>query len=231
MIRVDLHTHSCYSMDAWTPPLELVERAVAAGLDRIAITDHGEVEGGLEAHARHPEHVIVGEEIHCRCGTHLIGLFLSSRIPNGLDLDETAEHIRAQGGVVYAPHPYAYARAAAWHAERALRVADAVEVFNSRAFLPRWNRRAATAVRQRGLLGGAGTDTHFPWELGRAYTEMPPFGGASEFVRALTQARPVGLRTGSPLLHVGSLALERIKGTARRLAGVRGPGRPEEAAA
>ena len=49
LIRVDFHSHTRRSVDAWTAPAEWVERAVAAGLDRVAVTDHDEIEGALEA--------------------------------------------------------------------------------------------------------------------------------------------------------------------------------------
>jgi len=109
-LRVDLHTHTRWSPDAVTTPSELVERAAEVGLDRVAVTDHGEIDGALEARALDPGRVIVGEEIRCACGTELIGLFLEERIPMGLDAREVARRIADQGGVVYAPHPYAYAR-------------------------------------------------------------------------------------------------------------------------
>jgi predicted metal-dependent phosphoesterase TrpH len=198
-------------------PVEFIERAVAAGLDRIAITDHNAIDGALEAHGRDPDRVIVGEEITCRGGTHLIGLFLSHRIPAGLPVEETAERIRDQDGVVYAPHPYAYAIRSQQHAGRALAVADMVEVFNSRAFLPHWNRRAAAAADTRALPMAAGTDAHFSWELGRAYTEMPAFQTVGEFRNAIGDARPVGLATASPWIHVAS----RILVEARRMTGER----------
>jgi predicted metal-dependent phosphoesterase TrpH len=215
LIRVDFHSHTRRSVDAWTAPGEWVERAVAAGLDRIAVTDHDEIEGALEAHALAPERVIVGEEMTCRCGTHLIGLFLRERIPPRLALEEVAERIRDQGGVVYAPHPYAYVSRAAWRAGRALAVADVVEGYNSRAFVPAWNRRAVAEAGRRGVPLLAGTDAHFAWELGRAYAELPAFHDARDFLAAARRARPVLVRAGSPFLHVGSTALK----YARRLTG------------
>ena len=76
-MRVDLHSHTRYSLDATTTPQQLVQRAREAGLDRIAVTDHGEIEGALRARELDPALVIVGEEIRCRCGVELIGLFLT----------------------------------------------------------------------------------------------------------------------------------------------------------
>jgi len=215
MIRVDLHLHSSYSHDGWASPCEVVERAIAAGLDKIAITDHDEIAGALEARSRYPGQVIVGEEINCGCGTHLIGLFLTERIVPGLSVEETAERIRDQGGVVYAPHPFAYARRPAWHAEQALAVADVVEGFNSRAFFPPWNRKASAAARQRVLPHLASSDAHFPWELGRAYTQMPSFSYAKGFLDSAPYCRSIGLRTGTPFVHVASVLIAQV----RRLTG------------
>lgn len=185
-----------------------MERAREAGLDRIAVTDHGTIEGALVARDAAPDLVIVGEEIRCRCRTELIGLFLSERVPQRLPLEETVDRIRDQGGVVYAPHPYAYARQALRRAHRALGVADVVEAVNARAFLPLWNRAAARAAERRGIPAGAGSDAHFPFEIGRAFVRMPAFGTAEEFRDALSGARPVRRRGSSPFLHVASLGLK-----------------------
>ncbi len=216
IIKVDFHAHTSYSPDATLAPAEFVDRAVEAGLDRIAITDHNEIEGALEAASRHPDRVLVGEEITCRCGTHLIGLFLSHRVPGDLSVEECAERIRDQGGIVYAPHPYAYAMRSRQHAERALAVADAVEVFNSRAFLRRWNRRAAFAAACRSLPALAGSDAHFSWELGRAFTRMPAFDSVAAFREALRSVQPVGVKTGTPWIHVASRTLMEMRRVTRR---------------
>lgn len=223
---MDLHTHTHHSPDATLSPAELVERALEAGLDRVAITDHNTLDGALEARLRYRDHVIVGEEIDCRCGLDIIGLFLTERIPPRLRLEEVVERIRDQGGVVYAPHPFAYAWRAGWYGARALRVADMVEGFNSRAFFPPWNRRATEAARATGVPVGAGTDAHFPWEIGRAYTEMPAFDDAREFLAAAHAARPVGVATAGPLVHVASAALMVSRLTVRALRGTARPERP-----
>lgn len=207
-LRVDLHAHTRRSLDATTAPADLVERALESGLDRIAVTDHGEVEGALEARELAPDLVIVGQEVRCRCRTELIGLFLSERIPDRLPLEEVVERIRDQGGAIYAPHPFAYAWGARGRAARTLAVADMVEAFNGRAFLSRWNRLARQAARHRGLPPGAGSDAHFPSEIGHAWTELPPFRTASEFLRVAPQARAVGRTTSGPTPHLVSVGLK-----------------------
>jgi predicted metal-dependent phosphoesterase TrpH len=208
LLRVDLHSHTRHSQDAVTTPAELVERAAEVGLDRVAVTDHGEIAGALEARSLDPSRIIVGEEIRCRCGPEFIGLFLRERVPAGLDPREVAERVADQGGVLYAPHPYAYARRARHRASTALELAEAVEVFNARAFMPAWNRRAGRTARRLGLPRCAGSDAHFPRELGRAYTLMPEFGDASEFRAVLGESRPVLESVTGPWMHLASAALK-----------------------
>ena len=220
-LRVDLHSHTWYSGDSVTTPKMLVRRARAAGLDRIAVTDHGTLAGALEARAIDPELVIVGEEISCAGHTHLIGLFLQERIPNRLSIEESARRIREQGGVVYAPHPYAYATSAAKRAQRLLAVADVAETFNARGFLPSWNRKAKAEAERLGLSGGVGSDAHLPWEVGRVYLEMPHFDDANSFLAAVARAHGGRMEPITAAVHVSGFALL----AARTLIG-RGHGTP-----
>jgi predicted metal-dependent phosphoesterase TrpH len=74
-----------------------------------------------------------------------------------------------------------------------LRVADVVEVFNSRAFAPAWNRRAAALAAEHGVPVSAGSDAHLPWEIGRAYLELPAFSDAGSFLQAVRDGTPVGV--------------------------------------
>lgn len=208
MLQVDLHSHTRYSRDAHTAPADLVERAREVGLDRIAVTDHGTIEGALRARDLDRDLVIVGEEIRCRCKVELIGLFLTERIPMLLPLAEVVERIRDQGGVIYAPHPFAYPREPRRRAERALAVADVVEAINARAFWPAWNRTASRLARERGIPLAAGSDAHFVGEIGRARAEMPAFDSSEEFRVGLGLARPFQLIVSSPALHVASMALK-----------------------
>ena len=212
IVRVDLHAHTRRSTDAWTTPAAFVRRAAGAGLDWIAVTDHGRLDGALAAAALAPGRVIVGEEVRCREGVDLIGLFLREPLPDHAPIAEAAAAIRGQGGIVYAPHPFAYLARARARAAIVLAAADVVEVFNARAFAPGWNREAARAAAAAGRPGFASSDAHFPWEVGRAWTELPPFHDAASFLRSATAARPAGGRRGSMLLHVASMALSLARG-------------------
>jgi predicted metal-dependent phosphoesterase TrpH len=219
-LRIDLHAHTSYSPDSILKPSELIERARAAGLDRIAVTDHNSMDGAYEARALAPDLIILGEEIDCAEGTDLIGLFMHEPIPAGLSVEETARRIRKQGGIVYAPHPFAYLRNAADHAERVMAVADVVEVFNGRAFLPRWNRNALAVARAAKLPTAAGSDSHFGHEIGGAWTELPAFSTRTQFRQALVHARPHHSRQSGPHTIMASASIEIM----RRVMG-RGPSR------
>ncbi len=221
-MKVDLHLHTSYSVDGWASPDEMVRRALSRGIDKIAITDHETIDGALAARRTYPDRIIVGEEINCRCGTHLIGLFLSEHVASGLSIEDTADRIRQQGALVYAPHPFAYLTRPTQRAARTMAVSDVVEVFNSRAFLPFWNNRASELAHERALPVAASSDAHFPWEVGRAYSEMPDFETPDEFRKSLYLSHPVGLRTGSPWLHVASLTVARTRWIGARRSAIAG---------
>jgi hypothetical protein len=112
-------------------------------------------------------------------------------------------------------------------ARRAIERADVVEAVNARAFLPWWNRAATVAARVRGLPAAAGSDAHFAFEIGRAYTRMPAFADVAGFREAVQGATPVQCRRSNPLLHVAGLAIS-CRGVALDLA-LAGPPRGRQA--
>ncbi len=194
-VRVDLHSHTMWSGDSTTTPEELEEAVLAAGLDVLCVTDHNAVRGAQELAGRLPCRVIVGEELRTHAG-EIIGLFLTERVPFGIPPAEAARRIRAQGGVVYIPHPFDPLRRNL--AEAALvelvddGLVDALEVFNAKTALPSLNERAAAFARDHDLRAGAGSDAHVPDAIGAAYVEMPDFDGPADFLAKLPQGRVVG---------------------------------------
>jgi predicted metal-dependent phosphoesterase TrpH len=194
-VRVDLHSHTMWSGDSTTTPEELERAVVESGLDVLCITDHNAVKGAVELAGRLPCRVVVGEELRTHAG-ELIGLFLTERVPFGISPREAAERIRAQGGVVYVPHPFDPMRRNL--AEPALTdlacagLVDAVEVWNAKTSLRSLQERAAAFAASHGLLAGAGSDAHVPDALGSAFVEMPDFDGPQEFLASLAQAEVVG---------------------------------------
>ena len=196
-IHVDLHMHTDHSPDCATEVETLLDSAKRAGLGAIAITDHNEVSGALEARERaNGIKVIVAEEVKTADQGEVIGLFLEDKIPRGMSLEETIAEIRRQGGLVYVPHPFDPTRhclredALVALADGGL--IDAIEVFNAKTSLPHLNERARAFAAERGLPGGAGSDAHEPSAIGAAYLEMPDFDGPADFLARMAEGEVVG---------------------------------------
>ena len=103
----DLHIHTNYSYDGTASVSAVLRKAKQAGLDVIAITDHDEIAGALEAvklAAHYGIEVIPGIEITTMEGD-LLALFITEIVPAGLSLVDTVLKVRALGGVCIVAHP------------------------------------------------------------------------------------------------------------------------------
>ena len=100
-IHCDLHMHTDHSPDCATPVELLLETAKERGLGAIAITDHNEISGALEAQELAERiggiKVILAEEVKTAHQGEVIGLFLRERIERGMSMAETIAEIRRQG--------------------------------------------------------------------------------------------------------------------------------------
>jgi predicted metal-dependent phosphoesterase TrpH len=203
-LRLDLHIHTRASHDCLSDYSDVIVTARARGLDRIAVTDHNEIEGAFRARDLAPELVIVGEEVKTAEGVDVIGLFISEKIPKGTPAVETAQTIRQQGGLVYLPHPFAGGRGPGPKVLAAIEpYVDVVEIFNARIHKPALNELARQWAEQRNLAGGAGSDAHTLREIGRGVIEVAEFDGPDGFLAALRTGRIVG-RYSSYLVHLAS---------------------------
>ena len=204
MLRADLHTHTHYSNDSILSPRRFVEECWRRGINCVAVTDHDTIRGALAVRGLADFPVIVGEEIRSSAG-EIMGLFLTEEVPGGLSPDETIERVKAQGGLVGVPHPFDRLRSALRHEEilRLREKIDYVEALNARIVFAGDNGRARGFAEANGLPVSAGSDAHSPWEVGRAYVELPEFDGAQGFLSALREGRLAG-RLSSPLIHMWS---------------------------
>ena len=108
-----------------------------------------------------------------------------------LPLAQAVGRIRAQGGLVYAPHPFDPGRSSLGPALAPLcgsGLVDAIEVVNAKVADPAHNQQAAGLAARFGLPGGAGSDAHDPAGIGAAYAELPDFDGPAGFLDALHRA-------------------------------------------
>ncbi|MGA2756843.1 MAG: PHP domain-containing protein [Solirubrobacteraceae bacterium] len=214
MIDVDLHMHTDHSSDCATPVEVLLATAKAEGLGAIAITDHNEISGAIEALGKAEGiKVIVGEEVKTATQGEVIGLFLRERIPRGLSLEQTVAEIHRQGGLVYVPHPFDRMHTVPGyeHLLAILEDIDAIEIFNPRVAIGSFNEEAARFAAKYRLVAAAGSDSHVAAGLGSVRVRMPDFDGPQEFLESLRDAE---IHTKpSSLLYVQALKFLETKAT------------------
>ncbi len=219
-IDVDLHMHTDHSHDCATPVEVLLATAREQGLGAIAVTDHNEVSGALEAREladrlgpHPPVKVVVGEEVKTASEGEVIGLFIEERIPRGLTLAETVAEIKRQGGVVYVPHPFDRMHAVPdyEHLLPVLEEVNAIEVFNPRVAIGAFNEEAARFAAKYRIAAGAGSDSHVAQGLGSVRVRMRDFEGPQEFLQSLRDAEIVTRPTS--LLYVQALKFLETRAT------------------
>jgi predicted metal-dependent phosphoesterase TrpH len=154
-------------------------------LNVIAITDHDEIRGSLQAFDLAPSHgieVIPGIEITTAEGD-LLALFVTDKIQPGLSLIETIIKVGEAGGICIAPHPMA--RGAGMKSlsglsiMQALRHPDAsrillgIETYNATALDRKTNQNALTLLREcPGIAQVGNSDAHVLQAIGLGATEF-----------------------------------------------------------
>jgi predicted metal-dependent phosphoesterase TrpH/glycosyltransferase involved in cell wall biosynthesis len=215
-IDIDLHMHTDHSHDCATPVEVLLATARDQGLGAIAVTDHNEISGALEAAAkadRFGVKVIVGEEVKTAEQGEVIGLFLRERIPRGMTLAQTVAEIKRQGGLVYVPHPFDRMHAVPdyEHLLPILDDVDAIEVYNPRVAIGSFNEEAERFAAKYRIVAGAGSDSHVAAGLGSVRVRLHDFDGPQEFLEALRGAEII--TKPSSLLYVQALKFLETKAT------------------
>ena len=170
-IRIDLHTHSVASPDGGLTLAQYKRMLEQGDLDVIAITDHNRIDFAMQAHNELGDKIIVGEEIITPSG-EIIGLFLNELVPPGLPLQETVALIKAQGCVVYAPHPFETLRSglSVGALESIAPFVDIVETKNGRAIFQDRYALAEQWAQANNLPGAASSDSHGWHGWGKTYS-------------------------------------------------------------
>lgn len=181
MGKADLHIHSLYSYDATMTVQAILKQAAIVGLDVIAITDHDEIHGSLEACDLAPRYglqAIPAAEISTQEG-HLLGLFIQSLPPAGMSLEDTLLHIGKQGGLAVLPHPFtrlpnSLREESVFRAlanTRVKGVLRGIETHNMSTQAR--NETAQKLAIYLPLARLASSDAHVFWAVGAARTEFP----------------------------------------------------------
>ncbi|CAB3287337.1 PHP domain protein [Methanocaldococcus lauensis] len=165
-MKVDLHIHTIKSKCSLNPKRLLQKVCIKKNI-LPAICDHNKL--------TKTNFSIPGEEIATNRG-EFIGLFLNEEIPSNLDLYEALDRVREQGGLIYIPHPFDIHRSKSLvkfkvlEEKEFLKYIDIVEVFNSRCRSLEPNIKALEFAKKHKFSIGFGSDAHFIWEVGNAYT-------------------------------------------------------------
>ncbi len=220
---LDLHNHTHRSYDSRNR-VEDYERAYAAGrFDVLAITEHNRIDGARELASTASFPVIVGQEVDTNEG-ELIGLFLTDELEWDWPIEETARTIRAQGGLVYLPHPFyrLVRNPLAAHGRELLASAglvDIVEGTNGGPFTRRSNRNAREWALEHDLPLAAGSDAHEPGDIGTCVCAVPPGVLSPETLPERLRAGRIITRRRSTVAKLASKARTRARMASETLRG------------
>jgi predicted metal-dependent phosphoesterase TrpH len=221
-LRIDAHVHTRHSFDSSAPVGAVLDRAAAAGLDALAITDHDAVDGALDAAARARADdlglvVLPGVEVSTADG-HLLAIGVERRPAPGRPLAATAAAVRALGGVAVVPHPFQRSR----HGARRRRVdlaADGVETYNAHLLTGLRNGQAAAFAREHGLPRFGGSDAHRPAQVGDGYTLVETAADDPGPADVLAAMRAGRTRAGGSRVPAWRYLGQVLGGVRRRTAG------------
>lgn len=250
--RCDLHLHTRHSRwrrgrvlrarDSYSDPVEVYERAKAAGMDFVAITDHDSIDGCLALLEARPEtapEIIIGEEVETRfpdtgqwIHVNVFGLDEAAHRevqrlrPNVHDL---VAFLRRRGLLHVLNHPfqsYRFQKRPRAYVEEILDLFDHFEAGNST--MPPGHTEAAEALlgyaRTIGLrkTAVAGSDAHQPDDVASSFT-LAPGRTAAEWLASVARGDCLcsTARIGFPRLlanvyrAVGAYYLELAQGPGR----------------
>jgi len=195
-MKCDLHVHTSFSYDSKSSPKVIVTAALQKGINCIAITDHNEIKGAIEAVRLAfdlPILIIPGIEIKSKQGD-ILGLNVKKIIPNNLSARETIKEIKKIGGIAIIPHPFGFNCSFKGDLKKIMDLIDAIEVFNATIF-GSGNKKALAFAQKYNLPFTAGSDAHSPKFLGRTYLEIPGNNLSFEEATVSSLAEPCDSKT------------------------------------
>ena len=168
----DFHIHVTHSSDSLLQPRTLLKIASRKGIDVVAVTDHNTLDGSFEtireAKNQNSEVIVIpGMEISTDRG-HVLGLFIHECVRSRSYLD-VVDEIKSQNGLIIIPHP---CKKSQKFNDSEFAIADLLEGLNGRA-TSKENNDALSLGKSLGKTMVAGSDAHFPFEVGRTRTILP----------------------------------------------------------
>ena len=207
MGKADLHIHTSHSDGMANVPQLLDYVQERTDLDIIAVTEHDDLIGSLEARERWARgnfrfKVVPGMEVTTIEG-HLLALYIESPVRCLRPVEETIEAVHRQGGVCIVAHPFTWMTRGMGlkHIRRVIASErdgvslDGIEVTNG-TVAGRVGARKARELNDAefGLAEVGGSDAHFLEVIGSGHTEFP--GRTPEDLRRAIEERTTSGVTG-----------------------------------
>jgi predicted metal-dependent phosphoesterase TrpH len=176
---VDLHVHTFSSGDAMAAPEDVIDRALAIGLDGVCVVEHDSYDASTTA-AELGEGsglvVLRGVEVATDAGHVLVyGVtddgWREVAVGGSVPAQALVEYVRDAGGVAIPAHPYRLDPTSMGDALASIAGLFAVEGFNGSAMRAE-NAAACEFAARYGLRVTGGSDAHMPGHVGRCVTSF-----------------------------------------------------------
>ena len=181
--KADLHMHTSLG-DGLASVLQIFEYVENhTDLDIIAITDHDDIRGAMQAlelaqKRKWRFQVIPGNEITTRQG-HLLALFVTREFPMLRSLEASMEAVHEAGGLAIAPHPLSWLTTSIREKSLLLQHTTRLPFHGIETFNPSYAGRVShTRVKELNttvlhLPEFGGSDAHANSMIGRGFTMFP----------------------------------------------------------
>jgi len=169
MLIADFHIHTKYSSDSCTEPKNILDRARKLNFNVLGITDHNTTEGAIKTKKIAKDILIlVGQEIATEQGDVIV--FGTEETLKG-SLFDIIDKARENDLLIILPHPFdrfrnSVGKLSKYELKEISRKIHAIEVFNSRCLLNKFNEEAQKFSKENNISGVAGSDSHILNEIG-----------------------------------------------------------------
>jgi len=167
MLKADFHIHTHCSRCSDMKPRDIIKNALTKKYDVLGIVDHDSIKGALTTKKVAGKKILIipGEEIKTVHGEIIVLLSDGKYNKNLLDICDRAKD---ENHFIVAPHPFDYLRKGVKNNIVKVKKLDALEIFNSRVLVNRFNLIARDYAEKNKIPKIVGSDAHFIEEIGNA---------------------------------------------------------------